>query len=172
MPVWSALKTKEIKLPQVLFSLSVTICLLSLGSLSCPGDCAASSSWTFITATPAGGIIYSSMGCAVLHTLLIFIWDEVVQGGWGVVSEGRWGGACLSGSIWIFHCFQHFVLLVGRIEMAVNGGNIKCPSTRPPPPLPLPSLRPVPACSSQTAAYIHFSTVLMTVHNRLKNVMF
>lgn len=44
----------------------------------------------------------------------------------GVVSEGRWGEACLSGSIWIFHCFQHFLLLVGRIEMSVNEGNVKC----------------------------------------------
>lgn len=66
-------------------SFSVTKCLLSLGPWSCPGDCAACSSWTFINATPAREIIYSSMGCSVLHTLLIFIWVEAVRGV-GVVS--------------------------------------------------------------------------------------
>lgn len=91
LSAWSALKTKEIKLLQVLFSLSLclnicaslALCALS-GLWSFLGDCAASLSRTFITATRAGGIIYSSTGCAAWHTLLIFIW---VRGG-----GGRQGG--------------------------------------------------------------------------------
>ena len=145
---------------------SLALCALS-GLWSFLGDCAASLSRTFITATRAGGIIYSSTGCAAWHTLLIFIWVRGVGGGRGRCSGE--GGACSRGSVWIFHRFQHFLLLVGRIQMAVNGCNVKCvpPLLPPPPPLSLPSTVPVPVCSLQTATYFLFNTVLVTCKTKV-----
>lgn len=77
----SALKTKEIKPLQVL-SLSLSLYSLVLYTpRSCLGDCAASLSHTFITATQAGGIIYSSAGCTHYSSLYgrtgVRWWDGV-----------------------------------------------------------------------------------------------
>lgn len=72
------------------FSLSsfhfLTMCLSLSRPKSFPGDCAVSLSWTFITATQASRIIYSTTRCAVSHTLLIFLW---------VRGAGRGRGGCL-----------------------------------------------------------------------------
>lgn len=89
-------------------SLSFSICALSTLK-SFLGDCAVNLSQTFITATWPGRIMYSSTGCAVLHTLLIFIRVRGVGGvSWGGWKSGRvvW---LQGGSIWIFHCFQQFL---------------------------------------------------------------
>ncbi len=137
--------------------MSLTLCAL-LGLWSLLGDCAASLFGTSITATPARGIIYSSTGCTALHTLLIFIWAR----GWWRQGMVFAGGGLLRGLIWIFHCFQHFLLLVGQIQMEVNGGNVKCIPHRHFHPLSLSLPLSVPACSPVTATHFLLSMVLLT----------
>lgn len=78
----------------------VSLALCAPSSLkSFLGDCAVSLSRTFITATRASRIIYSTTGCAVLHTLLIFIWVRGAGGGRGWCLTWVGGGSCSRGSI-------------------------------------------------------------------------
>lgn len=108
-------------------SLSVTKCLLSLRQLSCLWLCRKFILDIHHCHPSQGDNIFLHGLHGVAHITHLYIgWGGA--GRVGVVSEGRWGEACLSESIWIFHCFQHFLLLVGRTEMSVNGCNVKCVS--------------------------------------------
>lgn len=106
-------------------TVSVPLTLWTLLALqSCLGDCALSWSWTFIIATRAGGIIYSSSGCVCCTHYSSLYGRE----GWREGVDGVWGGlgACSRGTNWVFYCFQHFLLLAGQIKLAVNGIYVKC----------------------------------------------
>lgn len=74
----------------------------------------------------------------------------------------RRGGEHVQGGLSDFSiCFQRFLLLAGQIQMAVNGGDVKCVAPFLPPPL---SPQSIPSCSPKTAAYFLFNTAPLTCH--------